>query len=457
MKIKTKLTLLFTLIIALLLIVLNLYIFSLSKSYASNDFFYRLRERTYATANFFLEEDEVSKQAFQKFQEKFLEKIPGEIIRVYDSLNQPAFIKDSIPSAFPKTVIEKTRKEKTFRTKVNGAYLYGIFYNDNQGDFVILVSAFDKSGDAKINHLGNGLLIGFLFSIFISFFIGGLFTEKMLNPIQEIIKHVNTITDTNLHLRLSEVNGKDELAELAITFNRMLARIENAFELQKNFVASASHELRTPLTSIIGNIEVLLSRQRTSDEYKMGLKTILEEAERLHRLSDGLLNIAQASFDINDIKMDYLRLDELLEEAKNIVRNQMPDSKMELCFENMPANSDDLLIKGNKNLLMIAFENLFENANKFSENKKVKIKLVYSPESINVSVSDSGIGIPEKHLGNVLQTFFRAENARRFSGSGVGLALSQKIILLHNGKLSIQSEEGKSTIISVILNKVKIG
>jgi signal transduction histidine kinase len=119
----------------------------------------------------------------------------------------------------------------------------------------------------------------------------------------------------------------------------------------------------------------------------------------------------------------------------------------------MPADSDDLLIRGNKNLLTLAFKNLFENANKFSENKNIKIILVYKPESIIVTISDSGIGIPEKDLNNIFQTFYRAENARTFSGSGVGLALSQKVFLLHNGNLSIQSELGKGTNVSVLLKK----
>jgi signal transduction histidine kinase len=185
----------------------------------------------------------------------------------------------------------------------------------------------------------------------------------------------------------------------------------------------------------------------------MVLKTVLEEAERLHNLSDGLLNIALASSDVNNIKMEYIRIDELLEESKNTVQTQMPESKMDLNFENMPSNSDDLLIRGNKNLLSIAFGNLFENANKFSENKNIKINLVYTPESINVTISDIGIGISEKDLGNIFQTFFRAENARTFSGSGVGLALCQKVFLLHNGDLSIQSELGKGTIVTVMLKK----
>ena len=453
MKIKTKLSLLFTLTIALLLVALNLFIYSISKSFSSNDFFNRLRTRTYAAANVYLEEDEVSNKVFQGFQKVFLEKILGETIRIYDSNNKPAFIRDSVPSEFPVSVIEKTRREKIFRSKNSGIYTYGMYYPDNQGDFVILVSAADKTGDAKLTALGNGLLISFFFSIILLFFIGRFFTMKMLKPINEIINQVNIITDSNLNLRLSVGNGKDELGELAITFNNMLERLENSFELQQNFVASASHELRTPLTSIIGSIEVLLSRHRSLDEYKIVLQTVLEEAERLHKLSDGLLSIAQASSDINNITMEYIRIDELLEESKNAVQNQMSESKMDLYFESMPENSDDLLIKGNKNLLIIAFENLLENANKFSENKFIKINFTNSPETICITISDTGIGIPKKDLKNVFQTFYRAENARSFSGSGVGLSLCQKIFLLHNGNLSIESELGIGTKATVVLMK----
>jgi len=453
MKIKTKLSLLFTLTIALLLVALNLFIYSISKSFSSNDFFNRLRTRTYAAANVYLEEDEVSNKVFQGFQKVFLEKILGETIRIYDSNNKPAFIRDSVPSEFPVSVIEKTRREKIFRSKNSGIYTYGMYYPDNQGDFVILVSAADKTGDAKLTALGNGLLISFFFSIILLFFIGRFFTMKMLKPINEIINQVNIITDSNLNLRLSVGNGKDELGELAITFNNMLERLENSFELQQNFVASASHELRTPLTSIIGSIEVLLSRHRSLDEYKIVLQTVLEEAERLHKLSDGLLSIAQASSDINNITMEYIRIDELLEESKNAVQNQMSESKMDLYFESMPENSDDLLIKGNKNLLIIAFENLLENANKFSENKFIKINFTNSPETICITINDTGIGIPKKDLKNVFQTFYRAENARSFSGSGVGLSLCQKIFLLHNGNLSIESELGIGTKATVVLMK----
>src|SRR5664279_1850594 len=167
MKIKTKLSLLFTLVISLMLIALNFYIYSLSKSFASSDFFSRMRQRVYAAANVYLEEDEVSKKKFQEFQVKFLEKLSDEAIRFYDVRDQPAFIEDSAQPAFPVSVIERTRNEKVYKNKDHGIYTYGIFYTDNQGDFVILISADDKSGDLKLKHLGNILILGFFINLIV--------------------------------------------------------------------------------------------------------------------------------------------------------------------------------------------------------------------------------------------------------------------------------------------------
>jgi signal transduction histidine kinase len=453
MKIKNKLTLLFVLIIALLLFALNIYIYSLSKSYASFDFFERLSDRAYASANIFLEEDESSQKSYKEFQSKYLDKLSGETIRILDKDNKVVFSSDSSTRTFPNTVISTVRKLKTYKSKINQEYLFGTLYNDNQGEFVILVSAEDKIGDSKLLQLRNVLVIGFLFSIIFVFYIGRFLTKQMLKPIKDIINQVNTITETNLHLRLNKGNGKDEIAVLAHTFNNMLGRIESAFEQQQNFVANASHELRTPLTSIIGNIDVTLSRDRSTDEYKSVLNTVLEEAERLHKLSDGLLNIAQAGFDRNSIQAESVRIDELLEEAKQIIHKQIPESNLEIKYVGLPQDAEELTIKGNKNLLLIGFENLYENATKFSNNRKVNIMLNNTAESMLITVSDTGIGIPEKDLRNIRQTFFRSENARTFVGSGIGLSLCQKIFSLHNGKLSISSAENSGTVVSVYFPK----
>ena len=133
MKIKTKLTLLFTLIIAILLIVVNFNIYSVSKSYASDDFYKWLSQRAISTANMFLEQDEVSKTVFQKFRRNYSEKLPNEIVAIYNTKNQSVFTEDSIHQFFPISVIEKTRKEKNLIIQQNEYYVFFVltWYNVN--------------------------------------------------------------------------------------------------------------------------------------------------------------------------------------------------------------------------------------------------------------------------------------------------------------------------------------
>jgi len=456
MKIKNKLTLIFTLIIAVILICLNLYIYILSSSFTKNNFYNQLKDRAIVTATVFLEADEESSAIIKSFQKKYLSTLPNEIIRIYTEQNKPAFINSSDTISFDNSFINAVRKKKEYREEKGDRQTLGIYYQDNQGNFVIIASAVDETGIRNLYQLQKVLLIGFLISIVVVFFAGRYFTKLMFKPISDIALQANKISETNLHLRLNEGNKKDELAELSVTINRMLHRLENAFELQKNFVANASHELRTPLTSIIGNIDVTLSKVRTIEEYEAVLASIMEEAEKLHKVTDGLLNLTQSNVDFSNLRKEDIRLDELLIEIKDEMHVKRPGSNVEIIFREMPDTPFSLIIPGDRNLLETAILNIIDNACKFSNNKKVVAALLLPENNITIKISDSGIGIAENELPHVTETFYRANNARTYSGSGIGLALADKIIKLHGGKFTITSELNKGTEVSVSFPRMNL-
>lgn len=455
MKIKNKLTLIFTLIIAVILVCLNLYIYFLSASFTENNFYDQLKDRAVITATIFLEQDEESSNVIKVFQKKYMHSLPGEIIRVYNDKDEPVFIDSSDVVTFNKTLIQVIRQQKEYRFKKDNRQAIGIYYTDNQGDFVIVASALDENGINNLSQLAKVLLLGFAVSIVVVFFSGRYFTKLMFQPVTEISAQANKISDTNLHLRLSEGNRKDELAELSIVINRMLHRLENSFDLQKNFVANASHELRTPLTAIIGNIEVTLAKARTIEEHKAVLESIMEEAEKLHKVTNGLLSLAQSNIDFSNLHWEEIRLDELLFELRNELKVKRPGSEMEIKFNSLPENPSMLVITGNKNLLETALLNIMDNACKFSGNKKITSVLIPTDKTISIIIADQGIGISEADLPHVTETFYRAGNAYVYSGSGIGLALADKIITLHGGSLSISSRlnAGTEVTISFFLNK----
>lgn len=454
MKIKNKLTLLFTVTVAVIIGCLNLYIYFLSRTFTHNNFYSLLKERANIAATVFLEADEVSADVIKPFQKKYLHALPQEYIRVYNDSNISEYTDTAESFNFEASLINKIREQKEYREQTGSRQTLGIYYVDNQGNFVIIASAVNESGIKNLDELRIVLLIGFVISIIALFFTGRFFTSIMLKPVSVISEQAEKISETNLHLRLSEGNKKDELAELSIVINHMLERLEHAFDLQKSFVANASHELRTPLTSIIGNIEVTLSKARTAEEYKQVLESITFQAEKLHKLTNGLLNLAQSNLDFASLRKEEIRLDEVLIELKNEMKVKHPESKIEIVFPKMPDDPSSLTILGEKNLLETALLNLMDNACKFSDGKEVISFMLLSEKDISIRISDRGIGISQNELPHLTETFYRAENARAYSGSGIGLALAEKIIQLHGGKLFISSELNKGTEVTVSFSRL---
>jgi signal transduction histidine kinase len=449
MKIKNKLTLLFTLIVAIILLCLNFSIYIFSSSFTKNNFYKQLKDRALVTATVFLEADEQSADIIKSFQKKYLLALPDEIIRMYSEQDKPVFIDSTSAVNFDKSLIDKIRKEKEYQEEDGKRQIYGIYYQDNQGNFVIIASAINRTGIQDLRQLQKILLTGFLISLIVVFFAGRYFTKLTLKPISDIAQQANKISETNLHLRLNEWNRKDELAQLSITINGMLQRLESAFELQKNFVANASHELRTPLTSIIGNIDVTLSKSRSAEEYRSVLISVMEEADKLHKVTDGLLSLAQSNLDFSNLKKEEIRVDEMLMDIKDQMHIKRPNSNLEIIFPEMPEKPSSLTIEGDKNLLQAALLNIVDNACKFSDNKAVTASLIINERDILIKVEDNGIGINKDELPHITETFYRADNARVYSGYGIGLALADKIIKLHEGKLTIFSELNKGTQVSI--------
>jgi signal transduction histidine kinase len=229
----------------------------------------------------------------------------------------------------------------------------------------------------------------------------------------------------------------------------MLDRIEEAFKLQKSFVSNASHELRTPLTAITGQIEVSLMNKRSQQEYEAVLTSILEDTRSLNKLTNGLLELTHANMDIAGVKLINVRIDELLWQVKNDVIKHNPNYKINIQVSNLPEDESKLIMLGSEPLLKTAFSNVIENACKFSFGKEVNISFSVNDNAIELNVKDHGIGISQTDIEKIFQPFYRGGNAKKYFGHGLGLSLAQKIIHLHKGLLSIDSEINNYTVVKI--------
>ncbi len=319
-----------------------------------------------------------------------------------------------------------------------------LYYFDNQ-PYILTAAAYDDYGHTKLSNLLNILLFSWLAAVVIIFFAGRYFALRALEPVSQMVDKAEEISGSHIGLRLNEGNGKDELAELAIAFNRMLNRLEDSFEAQKEFVSNVAHEIRTPLAAVMGEIELALSQKRSKEACEEALQKVMDDAKRLSRLSKGLLDLAKATYEPGLISMKNVRLDELLMDARNEVIKNNPDYRIHILFDENIEDESLITINGNAYLLTVAFINLMDNACKFSDDRNANVQLKMESSKIIASVEDEGVGISDDDLQKVFIPFYRGKNKKTTEGHGIGLPLTQRIIELHKGQINLVSKPGKGT------------
>ena len=278
---------------------------------------------------------------------------------------------------------------------------------------------------------------------------GWFYSGRALKPISNVVKKVEEISITSLHLRVPEGNGTDEIGRLAKTFNKMLERLESSFAMQKNFIANASHELRTPLTSINGQIEVLMMKDRSTSEYKSALESVLEDIRSLIDLSNRLLLIARTSAESPAIPENKIRIDEVLWQARDEIRKFNNDFHINILIDDSLTDSDQMMITGDEYLLKVAVSNIIENACKFSPDNSVNINLEHCENCIEIIFKDKGIGISEADMAKIFEPFYRGANTVSVPGTGIGLSLVKRIIENYNGTIEISSQSGQGTTVRI--------
>ena len=452
MKIRTRLTLQFTSIFALILILFSLTVYFYTAITRSISFYDSLANRANIVAHVFLDADKVSESTYRRTLQKYYQTLPYEIVQVYNRESKIVFREGDGSFNLQPEAITNIRQNHLVEWKEGKRQYTGLVYKDVNQEYVVIASSIDVVTLEKLQDLRLILVTGFLGSMLIILLAGWFFAKQALRPILKVVQEVEKISASDLHLRLSQADGKDEVSHLAHTFNNMLDRLESAFDMQNTFISNASHELRTPLTAIIGELEVALMKPREPHEYERVLNSVLDEASLLARLSNGMLQIAHASFDISKIKLEPLRFDEIVFQALEEAKKRQPHALIDFNFNDLPDDERKLRVLGNEALLLIALLNIFENACKFSgPGQHVTSTISVKNNFITLQVKDKGRGMTQEDLKKVFVPFWRADNVRDISGHGIGLPLAEKIIKLHKGSIQINSQLGIGTEVNITL------
>jgi heavy metal sensor kinase len=315
---------------------------------------------------------------------------------------------------------------------------------------VILASLHPESELLERLRVAMGWLIPF--TVVLASAGGYFLARRNLAPVADMTARADRIGESTLHDRLSVQNPNDELGRLATTFNRLLDRLDLAFERQRRFIADASHELRTPLAILQGESEVALSRSgRSPEEYRESLAILHHEASRLARVVDDMFTLSRADAGQFPVNFRELYLDELVAECAQSVRTLAAARSITLSVE----SSGELLVVADESLLSRMLLNLLDNGIKYTPaGGKVTVATAATAGESQITVSDNGPGISQELQPRIFERFFRADQARsrgNSGGAGLGLSIARWIAEAHHGSLELTRSGPDGSVFTVRL------
>ncbi len=452
MQIRTRLALQFLLLGGIIMIIASVSIYFRSASLRKDDFNKLLWNKARTTANLLFNTTEAEANKVLSIERNSPVKLQNEKITIININNDIVYSSDDKNEIEIRNyVLEKVRAGYIVSYKQAPYEVVGALFYTNYDRFVVIAAATDVDGSLRMEKLLITLIIVCLISLLLFFVAGWFYSGRALKPISDVVKNVEDITITSLNLRVFEGNGTDEIGRLAKTFNKVLERLETSFGMQKSFIANASHELRTPLTSINGQLEVLMMKDRSTEEYKSSLGSVLDDIKSLIDLSNRLLLIAHTSADGPVHFNKKTRIDEILWQSKEEIMRFNSEYNINISIDESLTDSEQMIVSGDDSLLRIAVSNLIDNACKYSYDHSVSINFRHIEKFIEIDFEDNGIGISKEDLEKVFEPFYRGANTISFPGTGIGLPLVSQIIKNHNGSIKLSSQLNAGTTVTVLL------
>ncbi len=274
-------------------------------------------------------------------------------------------------------------------------------------------------------------------------------SSRSLQPVDEMTQAARRISAADLSARLPLMRSHDEISRLAEAWNEMLGRLEESFLRMQRFTADAAHELRTPLAALRTTAELSLRRARENEEYRQALEQVVEIAQRMQTLSEGLLAVARAQVPQAPLKKVPVDIAQLVGELVEEMRPLLEDKGLRVVRQLRPAPAEV-----DADSVRRAVAVLIDNAMKYTPNGgMITVETQDRGDEAAVRVSDTGIGIPAEEIPRIYDRFYRvdASRDRQTGGFGLGLAIARQVALAHQGGLTATSEVGAGSCFTLTL------
>ena len=440
MKLKHRLSLYAVVIFGVIILIFSVVIYFSYYAQMERKERQSLESKSLLAAIYYLERDELSFLEHANVQRQLHRTISRQNIVVFDSLDHiydgDMLTTDEIPSSF---LTEVRRTENAF-FKTDSFFYNGIFYHDNEGDFVVVTRESKSAFNAQMLSLFHILLAVFLSGIAFIFLFSQYLSYIAYQPIIKIIDQIKDRDSKNFNEPLSMAKTYAEIEDLVKTYNHFVKRIAETFNVQKNFIDYVSHELRTPITALLGTLEVIESKPRSIAEYKNTIVQLEQYTLDLQATLEQmmLLSGAKTSFEQKPIRVD--------EVVWQVIEDMVLYHQARIEVDIQVKNNSLLTVVANDKLLELAVGNILENAIKYSDNQVVRILFQEQEQRLVIVVVYQGIGISENDMQYIRQNFYRGSNAQKYQGKGIGLSMANIIFKLHHIEMRIRSTEKGTTV-----------
>ncbi len=414
-------------------------------------YFDRLKNTALISAIYYLEKDELPKTMHSQIKKEYNHLIQNRQVAVYNQNNAVTFGMNLDDENITPEYISKARTDGKVQFMADNNFYYGIYYPDNQGNFVVFVKSSSDSFSSQIIRLLIIMLSVLAVGLLIIYLLSRYLSKIVYKPVSDVIRRINSVDNTDISQAITSTHTHDEIDELIRSYNRLLGRIGENMLLQQNFINYVSHEFKTPLAAISGNLEVFAQKERSPQEYQQVAEEVLENVYEIESILNNLLLMSGLS-KIENPHQPF-RIDEIIWKVHEKLQNHRHRNHATISVKLEVTNASLLEYHGNETLLYLALYNIVENALKYSEDNPVIIRIYEKGGHLAVDIQDFGVGIDPEDLLKITETFYRGKNVGAVKGSGIGLSLSESILRHHDIGMTIQSELGKGTLVSLIFDR----
>ncbi|WP_312090121.1 ATP-binding protein [Chryseobacterium sp.] len=454
MSLKRKIALTLSVSFSLLFGVVLIIIYISFNDFRREEFKERFVRRLGFTTNFISKSKNFEQEAPIFFNENSDNFLLNETILIFNGEKELIYstIKDQ-KVTWDKNLLAELDQKKDIYTEESVPEVYASLKKINGENYYILTSAYDTNGKSKLEYLKYLLITAFITCTLLIGFFSYYFMGKFLQPLEDLNKEISEVTAHKLTTQIPVEQSNDEISILAQSFNTMIVRLNDVFQSQKDFTASASHEIRTPITRMAFQLENLIKFGEHSPQTVSSLKQMLKDVYQLSDLTNSLMLLTK--FDKENIQSIYeeVRIDEVIFESFETVKKSYSELKMDFLISENNEENAFLTINGVPSLLTIVFINLLKNAAVYSDNAEAKILITETDTQIFVQVNSEGKTISKEEQPKLFEAFMRGNNSQNISGSGLGLRIVKRILEYHGADITYTSPTDNLNKFNITFNK----